>query len=219
MPVAVDASKTLLTGIISTTWANRPSSAGNGQMYLFTDIGSSGTLMRYANSRWRPLAGQAQLAQLGAAVTGITNAETIVLQTLIPAAAWQTNDTIRIWLVTTKSGSTDTGQLTIRIGTAGTTADTVLTGFSAYSLMSAGGLSGGGIFDIKLISSTSAQKLGSSSATTSLYPSPTQNSATNAATTITDASANALYISVALKSSSTNDTMGVQSGQIQLITP
>ena len=218
MPVAVDASKTLLTGIISTTWANRPASAGDGQIYLFTDIGSSGTLMRYANSRWRPLAGQAQLASLGAAVTGIANSETIVLQTLIPAGAWQNNDTIRLWLTTTKTGTTDTGLLTVRIGTAGTTSDTAITGLSGFIFMPAAAIvASGGIVDIKLNSATSAQKLGNNTTQNGSYVGGSNAAA--ATTTITDASANALYVSVAVYSGGTTNTMSIQAAQIQMITP
>lgn len=218
MPVAVDASKTLLTGIISTTWANRPSSAGNGQMYLFTDLGASGTIMRYSGSRWRPLAGQAQLASLGAAVTGITNSETIVLQTLIPAAAWQTNDTIRVWLHGSKSGTTDTYSIWVRVGTAGTTADTAITGLSGYQFMPAAGVTGGGIYDVKLASATSAQKIGGSlTAVMSYYTN--QLGALSAATVISDASTNPVYVSLSVASSGATNTVAVQSAQIQLITP
>lgn len=218
MPVSVDASKTLIAGVSSLTWANRPSSANASGLYLFTDVGSSGTLMRYAGSRWRPLAGQAQLASLGAAVTGIANSETIVLQTLIPAGAWQTNDTIRLWLTTTKTGTTDTGLLTVRIGTAGTTSDTAITGLSGFIFMpSAAILASGGIVDIKLNSATSAQKIGNNTTQNGSYVGG--SGAVAAATTITDASANALYVSVAVYSGGTTNTMSIQSGQIQLITP
>lgn len=216
MPVAVDASKTLLTGIISTTWANRPASAGNGQIYLFTDIGASGTLMRYAGSRWRPLAGQAQLASLGAAVTGIANSETIVLQTLIPAGAWQTNDTIRIWFSGTKSGTTDNQLIGVRIGTAGTTADAAVTGLSAYIFANAAGVIGAGIYDVKLVSATSALRIGASAAASSGYYTNLSNIA--AATPISDAAANALYVSVSTYSSGATNTVSAVSGQIQLIT-
>lgn len=217
MPVAVDASKTLLTGIISTTWANRPSSAGNGQMYLFTDLGASGTLMRYAGSRWRPLAGQAQLASLGAAVTGIANSETIVLQTLIPAGAWQQYDSIRIWLTGTKSGTTDTFLVTVRVGTTGTTSDTPITGLSGYQMGGPSMTAHGGIYDVRLNSATSAQRLGATATVAMTYY--TNLAGIAAATTITDASANALYVSVSIYSGGATNTVGITSGQIQLITP
>jgi len=216
MPVAVDASKTLLTGIIATTWGNRPASAGSGQIYLFTDLGASGTLMRYANSRWRTLAGQAQLASLGAAVTGIGTSETIVLQTLIPAGAWQTNDTIQTTLDIGKSGTTDAASVYIRVGTAGTTADTAITGVSPVQVLTTASRSGSLNFNIKLVSATSALKTGNSTYSNGAY---TATTAPSAATTITDASANALYVSVSLISGGATDTLTAQAAQIRLITP
>lgn len=208
MPVSVDASKTLIDGVSSLTWANRPSSATASGLYLFTDVGSSGTLMRYAGSRWRPLAGQAMLASLGATVTGITNTETIFLQTLIPAGAWQTNDLIRVIFSASKSGTTDTGVLTVRVGTNGTTADTSV--FSSTAMSSAARTCGT-VKDLKLTSATNSQEipfyLGGSS------------SALPAAVAISSASANALYVSLSWASGGTTDTISALTGSIQIITP
>jgi hypothetical protein len=72
-------------GVITATWATKPASANADALYLFTDVGESGSLWRYANSRWRSLAGQAVLKTLGAVVSGIANSEQIVLQALLPA--------------------------------------------------------------------------------------------------------------------------------------
>lgn len=210
--------RAVASDVITSTWANKPSSAAASGLYLFTDVGSSGTLMRYAGGRWRPLAGQAQLASLGATVTGITNSETIVLQTLIPAGAWQTNDSIRIWVTASKSGTTNTANLSVRVGTAGTTADTAITGLSAFSLITAANILAGAIYDVKLVSATSAQKVGNNASAASAYQGATTAGAA-AATVITDASANALYVTVTLASSGATDTVSIQSGQIQLITP
>lgn len=208
MPVSVDASKTLIDGVSSLTWANRPSSATASGLYLFTDVGSSGTLMRYAGSRWRPLAGQAMLASLGATVTGITNTETIFLQTLIPAGAWQTNDLIRVIFSALKSGTTDTGVFTVRVGTNGTTADTSV---FASTALSAASRTYGLTKDIKLTAATSSQDipvyLGASS------------SALTAAVAITNASSNALYVSLSWASGGTTDTISALTGSIQIITP
>lgn len=217
MPVSVDASKTLISGVAVSTWANRPTTVDSSQLYLFTDIGASGTLMRYAGSRWRPLAGQAMLASLGAAVSGITNSETIVLQALIPAGAWQTNDTIRVWFTGGKSGTTDTYLASVRVGTAGTTSDTAITGISGFTCMIAANFSGGWIWDIKLNSATSAQRLGASGAQATSFTASA--GAVAAATTITDASANALYVSLSIYSGGATNTVSINNGQIQLITP
>lgn len=208
MPVSVDASKTLIDGVSVLTWANKPASADASRPFLFTDVGSSGTLMRYAGSRWRPLAGQAMLASLGATVTGITNTETIFLQTLIPAGAWQTNDLIRVTVAGAKSGTTDIGVFTVRVGTAGTTADTSV---FATAAMSSAGRTYGITKDLKLTAATSSQD-------TPVYLG-VSSSALLAAVAISSASANALYVSLSWTSGGTTDTISALTGTIQLITP
>lgn len=207
--------------ISATTFSGLPAAASySGSFALVTNLGAApGVWLVSDGTRWKTFSGEATLKALGNPIAGIANTETIILQTLIPAAAWQTNDTIRVWLTTTKSGTTDIGNLTVRVGTAGTTADTAITGLSAFALMGATAVSGGGIFDIKLLSATSAQKLGSNSGNTHTYQNSSGTAAVAAATTITDASANALWVSVGLASAGATNTVSVLSSQIQLVTP
>jgi hypothetical protein len=208
----------IVTGIQAYTWANLPAAAANANVVAFaTDLGT-GTLVRSNGTRWLPVGGVATLKALGAAVSGVANSETIELQTLLPVNAWQANDRLRLYLVGTKTGTTDAFNLTVRIGTAGTTSDTAITGLSALQMFTASGINGGGIFDIKLVNATSAQKLGANASGVMTY---TINSASAvaAATTISDASANALYVSVSIASSGTTNTVGLTDGEIQLITP
>lgn len=206
-------------GIPSYTWATKPAGVSSGALIFVSDVGEYGTVFQYTGSRWRALNGTAALKTLGAATANITNTETIVMQTQIPAGSWQTNDAIRVWLTATKSGATDSGNLSVRIGTAGTTADTAITGLSAFGLMAASGATGAGIFDIKLLGATSAQKVGGNNVNTHAYQNASGSTAGAAATTITDATANALYISVTMASSGATNTVQMLSGQIQLITP
>jgi hypothetical protein len=204
-------------GVIETTWANRPSSANASQLYLFTDVGESCSLWRYAGGRWRALAGQAMLRR-AVPVSGIATAETIVMQSLLPAGSWQIGDEIRLRIAGAKSGATDVGSVTVRVGTAGTTADTAVTGLSAFQLM-AGTQRGYGVeFGVCLVSATSAQKVGVNANGNGSYSTSTAT-AVAAATAITDASSNALWISLGLLSAGATDTLSLQSGSIQLITP
>lgn len=200
------------------TQATLPSAASwSGYTATLTDLGENGTYVHSNGTRWRVLNGSGSLKTLGAAVTGIANSETIVLQTLIPAGAWQTNDLLLFNnLSILKSGTTDTGRLTVRIGTAGTTADTAITGLSAMSIVSAANtMYGASPLGIKLVSATSAQRLGQNS----IVPFGGASSGSIAATTISDASSNALYVSVSLSSSGTTDTLTIQSADIQISTP
>ena len=190
-----------------------------GYRVIATNLGANGTELISNGTRWRPIAGIAVLKDLGAPVSGIANSEVIRLQTLLPANALQVNDTLRIWLALAKSGATDYGLVTVRMGTAGTTGDTAITSLSAAIELGAVSISGAAIFDIKLISATSAQRIGTGAAQTGTYTTLVNTSAAAAATTISSVSANPIYVSASAYSSSTNDTITIQSGQIQLITP
>lgn len=208
-----------LRTIDSMTWANRPTSMVDNAPILFTDIGASGTLMRYANSRWRPLAGQAQLAQLSAPVSGITNAGQIVSQTLLPAGSVKAGDIIRIYSASSKSGGTDTSLMTVYLGTAGTTSDAAV--MPSYIIIAAALLSHGGIYDILIVSNTSAQRIGTgpvAAGGASGFGGQT-SAAISGVVAIPDISTNAVYVSVHHASGGTTNTVAVQEATIQLITP
>lgn len=222
MAISVDPLKTGISALKylgERTQATLPSAASwSGYTAMLTDLGENGTYVHSNGTRWRVVNGTASLKTLGAAVSGIANSETIVLQTPIPAGAWQMNDTIRIYATATKSGTTDAGRISVRIGTAGTIADTVVTGISNRSINTSSSLTAGGIYDIKSVSATSAQLVGGTANGAHTYIANTSGVIV-AATTIPDASANALYVTVTMSSSGATDTVAIQSGQIQLITP
>lgn len=165
--------------------------------------------------RWYPIGGTLMLAALAAPVALIANVETIVLQALIPAGAWQVNDVLALSFDLSKSGATDTGDVTVRIGTAGTViGDTPLTGLTAAPLLAAANLSGSFSTRIKLLAAASAQQVGNAGAILG-----GSNAAISAATVIPSAAANALFVSLSIASSGLNDTVGIESAQLQLITP
>ena len=201
------------------TWANIPAAAAfSGYMAMVSNLDAApGTLMISNGTRWKTLSGTATLTQLGAPVAGITNSESIVLQTLIPAGAWQVGDTIRIELLLGKSGTTDSLNGVVYIGTAGTNSDAAVIPSLIWIPTASVGV--GHVFDIKLTSVTLAQRQGTGPAGGLSSYSAANSTPQPAAVTISDASANALYISVGIKSSSTNNTVGIQGGSIQLRTP
>lgn len=202
------------------TWANKPAANAvpAGAIYRATNVGDNGAYFESNGTRWRALNGEATLDLLGAAVSGIVNSETIVLQALLPAGSWQAGDTLSLKFTLTKSGNTDTGIATVRIGTAGTTADTAITGFSANAVFAASGLTGGWEYAIKLTDATNAQKVGNAGSASSAYIGG-GTSAIPAATAITDSSANALYVSLGVYSGGATNTVAITSGHIKLLTP
>lgn len=161
--------------------------------------------------------GEAVLKTLGPAVSGVTSSEAIVLQAQLAPGQWQVNGSIRIEYSGAKSGTTDIGQISVRVGTAGTTADTAITGLSNFAVMSAGDQSFGGFFDVKLISTTSAQRIGGATTASSSFSGVA--AAPSAATVITDASANSLFVSLSIRSAGATDTVSINHGRILLIAP
>lgn len=190
------------------TWANRPlaTAVKAGTIIRVSDM-AAGVYFVSDGVRWRPLNGYAALATLDADSAAIPDAETIVFQKLIPAGMWQVNDLLRVTGYVAKSGTTDTMMHRIRIGTAGTTADAQI---SSVTVLSAGQRSSGITIDVRLASVTSAVKLGGAGAGTG---SPGGSSVAHASgVTIPDASADGLYVSSSIQSSSTNDTVQLMAG-------
>lgn len=129
-------------------------------------------------------------------------AETIVAQYRFPAGFLKQYDRIRIYCTFSKSGATDTGTITFRMGTAGTTADTSVFGGTAFNAASR---TLGSIHDFKVASATSLQHAGSGGAAPlngsyigvngTAYP---------AAVAISNVS-NSLYLSVTITPGATDD--------------
>lgn len=199
----------------SLTWANIPAAGTVGKTVYVTNAGTKGSLWVDDGTRWKPMNGTVTLATLDTASSNIGTSETIVFQYLIPANLLQTYDRLRLWVNVLKSGTTDTGTIRVRVGTAGTTGDTAVTD---YALMTAAHRSSSPIFEYRLESATSLQMVGNNASgniTRSWGTAGTTGS--TGATAITSAAANALYVSVSILSSGATDTVSVQNAQLQLI--
>lgn len=176
-----------------------------------SDWGANGTKVRCNATRWLPINGQTLMKRMSAVTGNIANTETILDKALFPINALQNGDMVFVRGSCGKSGTTDTMLLTVRWGTAGTTSDTALTGLSSYQQLSAGSQSIGFIQGIRIISATSAEKLGAAANSTSAYG-PTGAAAAVAAvtTSLSDASANAIYITVSAASGGATNTIACQ---------
>ena len=88
--------------------------------------------------------------------------ETVLAQFVIPAGLLGVLDRLEMRFSTTKSGTADTGTIRFRCGTAGTTADTLLSTHVMYDIND----SYGALADFKRTSTTGLQKLGNGSVAT-----------------------------------------------------
>lgn len=190
--------------------------AGNaGKILRVTDVGPSGAGSFWVSngSRWLPMNGQVNLAKATPAA-GIGTGETLAMQALMPAGLLKVADILRLSFALTKSGTTDQCTHRLRVGTAGTTADTqIWTG----NILAAANQSGAFFSELSLISTTSIQRMGQGALTTGSY-SIASNTAAPAAVAISNSDSNPLYVSLFLLSSGATNTVGIQSGVIQLIT-
>lgn len=186
------------------TWATLPAAGTPGRMAWCTNFGVKGALLVDDGVRWKP-SGMVTLASLDVAVSGITNTESIALQYLIPASMWALKDHLRLFATMTKSGATDTGIFTVRCGTPGLITDTPI---QSSTMMAAANLAVGTYLDFRLDDATHVQEMGASAAANPGY-SIAGNGAASASTVITSAALNALFISVGIRSSSTNNTVGL----------
>lgn len=215
---AVTANWSLIQGDVDPstvfTWATKPVAGVAGREITISGVGAG--VWRDNGTRWLPVNGRVVIATLDAASSNIANTETIVKQVLLPAGLLQTGDRLRFRLAISKSGATDTGTLSIRVGTLGTTSDTRV--FNGSTMLGAANRSGGIDLDIRVDSATAMSVLPNSGSTaTSVGYSSVVSAATAAAVTVTDASANALYVNVSIASSSTNDTVSLRDAQIELV--
>lgn len=192
------------------SWASKPASYSVGQPVFISDAGAKGSHWYYDGALWKPLGGECLLASLDATVAGIANSETIGFQYQMPAGLWQVGHQLHVIASCTKSGSTDTGTLRGRIGTAGTTADTQV--FSAQ-VMNAAQRQFAGVADLRLESATSVLEL---PVTTTLGYGAV-NGVIGGATTISSASANSLFVDVSMVSGGTTDTVSLLAVQLFLI--
>ena len=191
--------------------AAAPAANNSGSFAWVSDYPKNGAFLRSNGTRYVPVNGSQIIAKRTSEVSGIANSETIVLQALMPIGSWAAGDTVRVFVPLAKSGRTDTLNSTLRIGAAGTTADTALTGLTANGIITAANRAGGFIFDISLPSVTTAVRDGNSVVSVGSY-SINGVTANPANTAISDISANALYFSFSIASSSTNDTVAARIG-------
>lgn len=191
------------------TYANLPATYPTGLPVFVSNVGTKGSHWYFDGTRWKPLNGQCLLASLDAVGSNIDNNETIVFQYLMPAGLLQALDRLVLDIDMRKSGTTDSGNIRVRVGTAGTTSDTAVLGVTS---MSATQVSAGLIYHFRVDAATSMTKLGRGD----IGHGGSSTSAIPSAVTISNIS-NALYFSAAIYSSSTNNTVACGDAKLFLV--
>lgn len=188
------------------TWATKPATYPVGTPIFLSDAGTKGSHWIDDGTAWKPFNGQALLASADAQSATVANSETIKFQYQMPAAFWQVGDILRLDCGLQKSGTTDTCNILVRIGTAGTTADATM-GIGG-SVLTASQVSGGFIYDIRLESATTATAitavfLGYGSGTSSAFSTKTIANVSNQ-----------LWINLTIASSGVSNTVTLMGAKL-----
>lgn len=186
----------------------------SGYMCKVSNVGgSTGSLWVSDGVRWKPVNGVITLfssdAQ-SAAVSGVT--ETIQRQILLPAGLLAVGDRLVCKISQSKSSTSETATTRVRLGTAGTTSDTQI---AAIAAMTTTNVSVGWTLDMRVNSATALQKMGGAS---TALPWGLSTGAFPAAVTVTDVTANALYLSFSSFMTSTVETTRIEDLVIELHT-
>lgn len=192
------------------TWAGKPASYPAGQRVRISDMGAKGSFWFYDGTLWQPDGGSQTLANVTTSVTGISNVEAVNWQYQLPAAALQVGFTLIGDVMMSKSGTTDTGSIKARLGTAGTTGDTLL--FNVQ-IMSAANQQGAGHFELRLESATSILPMPSQASGILGYGS--NNNAAPSAVTISNVS-NSLFFSLCGLSGGASNTLSILRADLRI---
>jgi hypothetical protein len=197
------------------TWAGKPAAGTAGRQIAVSDVGQNGGFWRDTGTKWVPVSGKLVLAAPDTTSSSVGAADTVVFSELLPAALLAVGDRLHLRLSVSKSGTTDVGRLIVRVGTAGTTADTIVWNGNAF--LAAANRSTGVDIDLRVESATTMVALPNSAATNvSVGYSTVSNNAVAAAVTISNVS-NALYVSVSILSAGATDTVALREAQLEFI--
>ncbi len=196
------------------TVATLPAAGTAGRIARVSNVGTKPTWFEDNGTRWHVLNGRATVATVDAPVPiAGAGGEGVVIQTLLPAGAWQVGDRVRAYLNITKAGASTAGAVSARVGTAGTTSDAlIITG----TVLTAAGRDINIIMDIVLVSDTTAQAQSPTASGTIGYGNTQTTGALGAAVTISSAAANPLYITFTLTPGAT-DAVGLNAGVLELL--
>lgn len=116
-----------LEGMQTFTFATLPSAPDYAGFRVFvSDIGINGSVWYSNGTRWLPVGGRVVLYRSTTPITFSTATETLMHQMQLPAGFLRVGDNLRYTSKLSKGGTSDVLGRNMRIGLAGTTADTLI---------------------------------------------------------------------------------------------
>ena len=143
--------------IITVTWANLPAAASfQGRICRVSDLNNA--LFESNGTRWKPVNGRALIGSTDASATMSGTTETVLFSKALPAGLVKDNDRLIVNYTMGKSGTSESATMAMRLGTAGTIADTAIQGPVAG--LTTTSVAAGVVVQFKRVTATSTRKLG-----------------------------------------------------------
>lgn len=174
--------------------------------------GSTGSLWVSDGVRWKPMNGSVQLHVAPSRATMRGTGEVILGGVLVPAGVFQNRDRLELKMSFSKSGTSETATAKLRVGTAGTTSDTLIV---SSSLLATTNISAESKLKYRRESATSIQKLGNSATFTGVEGAVTTG-AFPAANTVANMDTSGVYFSIIGSMSGTVEVFALEDFEVIL---
>ena len=200
------------TPIQNTSFAALPPAAENsGVIYRVTDAANS--LWESNGTRWRPVNGKAVIKTLPTEFSMSGTTAVKAFECILPAGSVKDGDTLQLRYTLGKSGTAETCQITVRLGAAGTTADTTLASFGPLATTN---ISAGILADYKRLSATSVRKQGNGANNSAFAGQST--AAVNAPVTVASLDAAPAYLTIWMNNTAAVETSTMYDCILELVT-
>lgn len=200
------------TPIQNTSFAALPPAAENsGVIYRVTDAANS--LWESNGTRWRPVNGRAVIKTLPTEFSMSGTTAVKAFESILPAGCVKDGDTLQLRYTLGKSGTAETCQITVRLGTAGTTADTTLSSFGPLVTTN---ISAGILADYKRLSAASVRKQGNGANNSAFAGQST--AAVNSPVAVSSLDSNAMYLAIWMANSAAVETSTMYDCILELVT-
>lgn len=174
--------------------------------------GSAGSYWVSNGTRWMPLNGQTMVYLLPARATMSGVTEIVLGSALLPLGLMQNTDRVDLRVTVSKSATSETATLKLRIGTAGTIADTLIT---SSGTLAGATISLGVVLSYRRESATSLQKLGNGNSFTNGW-SGSASTAYPGPNTISSMDSSPIYLSITSQMSSTVEVAALEDFEVTL---
>ena len=196
------------------TWATKPLASAYTGFAFINDV-AGGSLWYSNGTRWKPANNHLILYDLAAPVAQTCGTEQIFASCTFPVNMLAIGDKFRIYLTMSKSAAVETATHSFNFGTAGTIADTLLTGGST-TIPGAANLMVGNILEFKVTANNAIQRMGTG-LTNGFDGAGT--GAITAATTTSNVTTNQMILTFSTLSSAGAETYTMHDFSVELITP